>query len=261
MRAIGLTFFALALLSSSLVAQADLRRLRTANLSFHVKHDSTGALTVSWDANTTDADLAGYHVYRGTLSGSYDSRIYVGNITKWPARNLITGREYFFVVTASDFSGNESGFSAEVSARAAAPTETFPPGTLQISNLNRYSEFLFTAGASVYSDRVYLIEDAGDFEGAQGIRTANGDKLETAADWVSFDVSVASDVVVAYDVRVSTPSWLSTFSRAGFSVLVDGCGELEAWVARFPAGPVQLGANAAGTSLSCMYLIAVRGVK
>ena len=116
MRAIRNTLVALALLSSSLVAQVDTLRLRPAKVMFHVKHDSSGALVVSWDANTEN-DLAGYHVYQGRTSGLYDWRFYVSDGTSWTSGNrLIVGREYFFAVTASDFSGNESGFSAEVSA-------------------------------------------------------------------------------------------------------------------------------------------------
>ncbi len=118
MRAIRNTLIVvMVLFSSSLVAQVDTLRLRPAFVSFHVKHDSSGTLGVSWDANT-EPDLAGYRVYWGKKSRFYDQSGFVGNVTSWSVGNLIVGREYFFAVTASDFSGNESGFSAEVSALA-----------------------------------------------------------------------------------------------------------------------------------------------
>jgi len=265
MRAFRLTLLALSLLSSSLVAQVDTLRLRPARLSFHVKHDSTGVLLVSWDKNT-ESDLAGYRVYEKDGAGLFGQVSDVNVRTEtpsWVSRDLIVNRRYFYAVTAYDFTGNESGLSEQDSAVARRPVEIIPPGVLEISNLNRYREFLFTAGASVYSDRPYLIVDARELEGAQGIRTANGDKqTPVTAEWVVFDVSEAADVIISYDTSLTPPSWLSSsFSRAGFSVLTETCGELEAWISRFPAGRVQLGANEAPTNLSCMYLIAVRGAQ
>lgn len=240
-------------------------------------------ITVSWDEviqnsdGTPITDLQGYRIYYGTVPGNYDVVVDVRNEISHRIGGFVVGITYFFAVTAYDFSGNESEFSEEVSFTpigdfrkyrpayirfvGSRPTEIPSPGALQISNLSRYSEFLFTTGASAYSDRVYLINDAADLEGAQGIRTTNDDKFETAAEWVIFDVSEAADVIICYDVRLPPPSWLtSSFSRAGFNILVDKCGELEAWTSRVPAGRVQLGANKSPTIESCMYLVAVRGV-
>jgi len=65
-------------------------------------------------SSETVTDLSGYKIYYGTKSGSYDFQINVGNKTEWLV-DLILPTTYFFVVTALDFSGNESGFSEEVS--------------------------------------------------------------------------------------------------------------------------------------------------
>jgi len=73
-----------------------------------------GAATVSWDANT-ESDLAGYKIYYGQNSGSYDDVVDVGNDISWVVDNLIVSATYFFVATAYDSSGNESAFSNEVS--------------------------------------------------------------------------------------------------------------------------------------------------
>ncbi len=72
-----------------------------------------GTATVSWDANS-ESDLSGYKIYYGTSSGSYDDALDVGNKTSFSINNLVVGTTYFFVVTAYDFSGNESGFSDQV---------------------------------------------------------------------------------------------------------------------------------------------------
>lgn len=68
---------------------------------------------LSWDPNT-ERDLAGYKVYHGTSPGTYGDPIDVGNQTSYAEIGLSPGTHYF-AVTAYDTSGNESGFSVEVS--------------------------------------------------------------------------------------------------------------------------------------------------
>ncbi len=79
---------------------------------------SAGGVTLNWDANT-EGDLAGYRVYVGSASGQYGLPIDVGNVTTYQVTNLSEGQTYFFAITAYDSSGNESGFSSEVSTTAA----------------------------------------------------------------------------------------------------------------------------------------------
>ena len=80
-----------------------------------------GSATVSWDAPTTNqngtplTDLSGYKIYYGQNSGNYDLQAWVGNVTSFRLSGLEEDKQYFFAVTAMDFSGNESGFSNEVS--------------------------------------------------------------------------------------------------------------------------------------------------
>ena len=85
------------------------------------------SVTVSWNAQT-ESDLSGYKIYYGTESGSYDDVLDVGDTTSFPINNLVVGTTYFFVVTAYDFSGNESGFSDEVSTTI---TDTVPTKELK----------------------------------------------------------------------------------------------------------------------------------
>ena len=71
-------------------------------------------VTLSWDPNTEE-DLAGYKIHYGTTSGVYDIDKDVGNVVSFSIDSLDVGTTYFLVVSAYDFSGNESGFSDEVS--------------------------------------------------------------------------------------------------------------------------------------------------
>ncbi len=77
---------------------------------------TNGSVTLSWLANE-EADLAGYKIYRGTVSGGYGSPIAVldKGATSHTISGLENGTTYFFVITAYDDSGNESAYSNEVS--------------------------------------------------------------------------------------------------------------------------------------------------
>jgi len=85
------------------------------------------ALDVTWNANT-ESDLAGYRVYYGTAPGSYGAPIALGKVTAHQLTGLLSGTTYYVALTAFDTSGNESGFSAEVSASTGDQTAPGPPG-------------------------------------------------------------------------------------------------------------------------------------
>lgn len=72
--------------------------------------------TLIWNANG-ESDLGGYKIYRATASGAYGAPIatITGNQTSHVVSGLQPGTTYFFVITAYDNAGNESGWSNEVS--------------------------------------------------------------------------------------------------------------------------------------------------
>jgi hypothetical protein len=84
------------------------------SLTLSVTAASTATLT--WNAST-ESDLTGYKVYRGTASGTYGAPLTTlpKMTTSYTTTGLLTGTTYFFVITAYDSSGNESIFSNEVS--------------------------------------------------------------------------------------------------------------------------------------------------
>jgi hypothetical protein len=71
-------------------------------------------VTLAWDANT-ESDLAGYKVHYGTASGSYTTIVDVHKVTTSSIGTLTAGQTYYFAVTAYNASGNESGYSNQVS--------------------------------------------------------------------------------------------------------------------------------------------------
>ena len=90
----------------------------------------SGTATLSWDDPTTNADgtpltdLAGYKVYYGNFSGNYSQNMNVDNVTTYTVNNLTDGLTYYFAVTAYDTSGNESGYSNELSKTIQLPQYT-----------------------------------------------------------------------------------------------------------------------------------------
>ena len=73
-------------------------------------------IIVFWDGNE-EPDLAGYKIYFGQTSGSYDTCIDVGMTLEHEMTALQDTGLYYFAVTAYDSAGNESDFSQEVFIR------------------------------------------------------------------------------------------------------------------------------------------------
>src|SRR3989449_5930210 len=82
---------------------------------------SAAQVTLAWDANT-EPDLAGYKLYYGNSSGSYQFSVDVGNVTSYTLSGLLDGRIYYFAATSYNLSLAESGFSNEVSKAIADVT-------------------------------------------------------------------------------------------------------------------------------------------
>jgi hypothetical protein len=79
----------------------------------------TSTISLAWDAPVNSeglplANVAGYKVYYGTSSGSYDKQINVGPRTTCTIDGLAPGT-YYIAVSCYDIYGNESSFSNEAS--------------------------------------------------------------------------------------------------------------------------------------------------
>lgn len=74
-------------------------------------------VSLSWDANT-EADIAGYNVYRSTESGSGYSKINESPLTatQYLDNTAANSTVYYYVVTAVDTDSNESGYSNQTQA-------------------------------------------------------------------------------------------------------------------------------------------------
>ena len=87
---------------------------------------SKRGVLITWQKNS-ESDLAGYKVYQGMSSGSYDS-VFVVFQNSFYHRLTVDSAEYFYAVTAFDTAMNESGYSSEVSAlNVEAMIDSIPP--------------------------------------------------------------------------------------------------------------------------------------
>lgn len=83
-----------------------------------------GQVSLIWDANQ-EADLAGYHLYRASQSGGPYTRVSGSLLTGTSYTDGVAAGTYYYVLTATDTSGNASGYSGEASATATG--DTTPP--------------------------------------------------------------------------------------------------------------------------------------
>jgi fibronectin type 3 domain-containing protein len=76
---------------------------------------SAQSVSLSWNADS-DPTVTGYRVYYGTAAGSYTQSVDVGNSTSAAVAGLNSSTTYYLAVAAYNGSGNQSGYSNEVSA-------------------------------------------------------------------------------------------------------------------------------------------------
>ena len=102
------------ILMLSLLTVAMAQQTAQAPLSITVHH----RITLSWTASTSSgADCCTYRVYRGAVSGGPYSQVASGlSATTWDDTAVANGTTYYYVATAVNTAGAESGHSNEAIA-------------------------------------------------------------------------------------------------------------------------------------------------
>jgi fibronectin type 3 domain-containing protein len=74
-------------------------------------------VTLSWTASTS-TNVVGYYVYRGTVAGGPFTKVTSSPVpgTSYTDNAVQSGLTYFYVATAVDSGGNESGNSNQAQA-------------------------------------------------------------------------------------------------------------------------------------------------
>ena len=86
--------------------------------------DSQG-VTLTWSANVSDPDLAGYMVYRGDSRSGPFRPVQTEPVTSnsWTDTHTSPGQSYYYRVSARDTSSNESALSAVHAIQVPTPAD------------------------------------------------------------------------------------------------------------------------------------------
>ncbi|MFT7678228.1 MAG: subtilisin family serine protease [Planctomycetota bacterium] len=136
-----------------------------------------GSIDLDW-ADNGEADLAGYSVYRSTSSGGPYSAV-TGSLlgaSAYSDSGLSNGTTYYYVVSASDTTGNESGNSGEASG---TPQGGGPATTMHVDSVVATTQSI-GGGNKVMRVTITIRDDQGNpVSGASVTATASGDLNET----------------------------------------------------------------------------------
>ena len=139
-----------------------------------------GSVSLDW-ADNTEPDWASYSVYRSTTSGG-DPVLIVEGLTSslYTDTGLNAGTTYYYVVTAKDTSGNESGPSNEASATPTEPPQlSIHVGDISVAIVKQGRNYRGRATVSVL-----------DRDG----NPASGVEVEGSWTWNSTDIGAGSGV-------------------------------------------------------------------
>ena len=222
-------------------------------------------VSLEWDANKA-SDLAGYKIHYGISSRDYDTTVDIGNYSSCTISELQEGQTYYFAATAYDNSGNETGFSNEVSTQIILPDTNGPADDKigGISNVSVNSGKTYEPvqngaeyGKLVYIDRTYTFTQVPEYlQGATYIKTANGDKNSKGDNFLSFYVNQDVTIYIGYDIRIGgTPSWLINFTDTGDEIATSDT-TFRLFAKDLPSGTITLGGNESGGGYS-MYTVVI----
>ena len=95
------------------------------------------SVELEWSANS-EPDLKGYNVFRSLIDGGPYTQTGSSTTPGYTDSTIEFDTTYYWVITAFDEAGNESGYSNQVSSMTETPPppDTTPPGTPQEINVN-----------------------------------------------------------------------------------------------------------------------------
>jgi ABC-type transporter MlaC component len=196
--------------------------------------------SLAWSAPTTNTDgtavsnLAGYNLYVGNASRSYQQKINVGNSTGYNVANLSDGATYYFAVTAYNSTGVESAYSAEASKAFTAVTPTYTitatayaGGTITPLNNTRVSTA--TSGTTVIKS-VTVTQGASQgfsIAASTGYRIAdvkvNGVSVGAVASYTFSNVTTNHSIAATFASTTTTASYtISATAGTGGSITPAG---------------------------------------
>ena len=177
-------------------------------------------VTLAWTAGT-EADLAGYRVFRSAVAGG--ERTAVSGLVRTAGHvdtTVANGTTYHYVVQAEDLAGNLSATSQEVSATPADTTApavpaglTATPGTNSVTlrwdanteaDFRRYRVYRATGSTTVPLDEAHLLGDV--YKNAARLFLDGDLEAGTAYSYVLVAQDVLGNTSAATSVVTATPA-------------------------------------------------------
>lgn len=125
-----------------------------------------------------------------------------------------------------------------------------------------YAWAYIQVGDTYYMDRTLtVLEIPTNYQNLLWLKTRNDDKQVNTARFITFTISSATTIYVAYNGSATTlPAWLSTWQDTGQVIRTTDDSPLKVYAKPFAAGEVSLGGNA-GDASSSMYVVLVKSVQ
>ncbi len=125
---------------------------------------TAGALSVVLDWNDNgEGDLAGYQVFRLTVSGDFSDPpiAQIGATSAYTDTGLTAGTMYYYIVKAEDTSGNLSSESTEASAiPTAATATTMHIETISVEVIRRGKRYFGRASVRIFNNEANAVSGA-----------------------------------------------------------------------------------------------------
>ncbi|PKB57577.1 MAG: hypothetical protein BZY73_02390, partial [SAR202 cluster bacterium Casp-Chloro-G3] len=207
------------------------------SIIFPVDGLTIGEATVTVTGDASD-DTKVAQVELSLNGGSFET---ASGTTSWSKDVTLLEGSNTLTARATDLAGNTAEASATVIYQPTIITN------LVVSNGETYEIDTLATDKKVYIDRGFKFKQVpAVLEGKDFIRTANADKGETAADFITFDLTGEARVYILYDDRASVLSaWLDDVAWTLDVITQDTTDVLRrVYYQDFIAGPVQLGGNA-----------------
>ncbi|WP_347159338.1 hypothetical protein [Pontibacter chitinilyticus] len=222
----------------------------TALLSFELTKPATVYVAYDPRASALPSWLSGWTKLSEKI-GVNDSKISAVNLysKSFPAGVVTLGGN-----KASPAAGTENNYFVVVSQTALAATPVTPFVTNVVASSGKHYHLATLAvDTLLYTDRSYQITSVPTaLQGASLIQPANDDKRDTSSVVLSFTVTQAATVYVAYDPRgTARPAWLADWEKQSIMLGVDdsNISSMELYRKSFAAGDVKLGGNMASPAL------------
>ncbi len=205
-----------------------------------------GQIALDW-FNNTEADLAGYSVYRSNTSGGTFTKLNTTLVinSAYTDSSVTQGSTYFYQVSASDNAGNESAFSTEVSVTAATGTVNIPPVASFTSNCTDLT-CNFDGSASSDSDGS-IASYSWSFGASSAVASNTFANAGTFAVTLTVTDNSGATSSISNNVTVTAPP-VNNVLQNGVSVtgIANNQGIEQNWTMVVPAGASNLSFNISG---------------